>query len=267
MAISYSASAASALILLLTACGGGGSIEINPLPSLDPWTGPASYYAFKPETLNAASVVTVASADGAVILDGIKRNFQAKQTGTRFNFTAGVPWINDGFNFTGGSEQQNNTRVDFVTYADQISRADIGNGSVNATPVMDFISLCSPAQQYVLINASAILQANSNAFLNMQLSSRRYAKGTCLEEGRLKTLMFDANGGAMEIATGDPAISISAAEINQLIAGQSLPTLDNQGQRTMRFYKFKDARGERLAIQEFVRYPADNNKSYIRIWY
>lgn len=267
MAISYSASAASALMLLLTACGGGGSIEINPLPPLGPWTGPSSYYAFKPETLNAASVVTIASTDGAAILDGQKRYFQAKQTGTRFNFTAGSPWINDGVNFTGGYEQINSSRIDYVTYADQISRADIGNGSVNATPVMDFISLCSPDQQYVLMNTSAILQADSIAFSGKTLSSRRYTKGTCQEEGRLKTLQFDTLGGAMEITTMGPSISISATEINQLIAGQSLPTLDNQGQRTMRFFKFKDGHGERLAIQEFVRYPADNNKSYIRIWY
>lgn len=267
MAITYSATAASALILLLTACGGGGSIEINPLPPLAPWTGPASFNAFKPETLNAASVVNVASTDGAVILDGQKRYFQAKQTGPRFNFTAGTPWINDGINFTGGYEQINNTRIDHVIYADQISRADIGNGWVNATPVMDFISLCSPEQQYVLINASAIPQTDSNAFLNKTLSSRRYAKGTCLEEGSLKTLKFDAVGGAMEITTLSPSVSISAAEINQLIAGKSLATSDNQGERTMRFYKFKDTHGERLAIQEFVRYPADNRKSYIRIWY
>ncbi|MGL4602838.1 MAG: hypothetical protein ACRCU9_01730 [Iodobacter sp.] len=270
MAISYSATAASVSIFLLTACGGGGgSNEIKPPPPplLNAWTGPASYKAFKPETLDASSLVAVASADGAVILDGKKRNFQAKQTGPRFNFTAGAPWINDGINFTWSSELFNDNRIDSIVYPDGVTRADIGYGFANKTPAMDFISLCSPEQQHVLINAAAILQTDSNAFANKRLSSRRYAKGTCKEEGRMKTLIFDATGGAIEISTGAPVINISTAEINQLVAGKSLPDSDNQGNRTMLFYKFTDARGERMGIQEFVRYPADNSKSYIRIWY
>lgn len=270
MAISYPASAASALIVLLTACGGGGSVDFNPPPPivLEPWTGPSSYMAYKPETLDAASLVLVAGADGAVILDGKPRHFQAKQSGLRFNFTAGSPWNHDGLSFTGGSEQLNDSQIDYLIYADQKSRADIGNGSPkNTTPAMDFIALCAPDQQHFLINAAAIRLNDMNAFLKKTLSSKRYQKGTCLEDGRRKTLMFDAGGGAIEITTGEPNVAISADDFQRLIVGYSLPTPDNQGYRTMRFYKFKDANGERLGIQEFVRYPADNNKNYIRIWY
>jgi len=270
MAISYPASAASALIVLLTACGGGVSVDFNPPPPivLEPWTGPSSYMAYKPETLDAASLVVVAGADGAVILDGKKRNFQAKQIGLRFNFTAGSPWNHDGLSFIGGSEQLNDSQIDYLIYADKKSRADIGNGSSkNANPAMDFISLCAPDQQHFLINAAAIQLNDMNSFLNKTLSSKRHDKGTCLDDGRRKTLMFDAVGGAKEIITGEPAIAISADDFKRLLAGMSLATQDNQGSRTMRFYKFKDANGERLGIQEFVRYPADNNKNYIRIWY
>ncbi|AZN35323.1 hypothetical protein [Iodobacter ciconiae] len=268
MAISYSAAAASAFIVLLTACGGGVVFVGDlPAPLPDPWSGPTRYAAYKPEAGSNMTPISVASTDGEVFLGGQKRYFQSKQGSLGFVFTAGHPWNLDGDRFSGGSEQISGNRIDFLLYADQKSRANIGNGSKNiVNPAMDFISLCAPDQQHFLINTAATRLYDSSPFLDKSLLSKRYERGTCSEEGSRRAIIFDANGGA-NIKNGNTIEEIfSFTELNKLAQGQSLPTSDNMGIRNMLFYQFRDANGTRLAIQELVSYP-DNTKNYIRIWY
>ncbi|WP_293935604.1 hypothetical protein [Iodobacter sp.] len=145
MAISFSKAAAVTSAALLTACGGGGLFDDSTTPTPEPWNGPSKYQAYKPDTRSNATPISVKSSNGEVVLDGQKRYFQAKQGSLGFIFTAGRPWNLDGENFTGGSEQISGNRMNYLLYADQKSRANIGNGPANiANPAMDFISLCAP---------------------------------------------------------------------------------------------------------------------------
>ncbi|STQ89862.1 hypothetical protein [Iodobacter fluviatilis] len=267
MARSFSKAATLTCVVLLSACGGGGLFDDSTSPAPEPWNGPGQYFVYKPETESNATPVTVKSANGEIYLDGQKRYFQSKQGSLGFIFTAGRPWNLDGENFTGGSEQISGNRIDSLLYADQKSRSNIGNGPKNiASPAMDFISLCSPDQQYFLINAAASRQYDSSMFAGKSLLGKRYERGTCSEEGSRRALVFDANGGA-SIRKGNVIEEVfSFTELNQLALGQSLPTLDNMGSRNMQFYQFRDGNGIRFAIQEFVFYP-NNTKNYIRIWY
>lgn len=265
--ISISTAAVAVCAVLLSACGGGGIFDDSTTPAPDPWNGPKNYLSYKPETGSNAIPVTVKSTNGEVFLDRQKRHFQSKQGSLGFIFTAGRPWNLDGDNFTGGSEQISGNRIDFLLYADQKSRANIGNGAKGiANPAMDFISLCSPDQQYFLINAAANRQYDSSLFAGKSFLSKRYERGSCSEEGSRRAMVFDASGGA-SIKNGNKIEEIfSVTELNKLAMGQSLPTLDNTGFRNMQFYQLRDLNGIRYVIQELVSYP-NSTKNYIRIWY
>ncbi|TCU81183.1 hypothetical protein [Iodobacter fluviatilis] len=267
-------------LLLLTACGGGGGSSddsiVNPEPppvSPQPWIGPKRFLLTKPETGNNPIEVSISHVDGAVMLDGVERKFQARAVERgQLAFSAGVPWIENSYKTSRSMLASNGNRVNYIEYSDSQSLAEIGAGDSNSiVAVRDYIALCSPSQRYSLINADAkpLSSESLSLFANRTLRSPRHEFNAC--SGNSRYLNFDAEGGAT-ISMGGSSESLlgaerfSAAQLQFMAHGNSMLMPDGVGMRSIVIYQFNDSSGSRLAIQEFASYP-DARKNYIRIWY
>ncbi|MBM5573450.1 hypothetical protein [Deefgea sp. CFH1-16] len=268
--------ASMALVALLSACGGGGGGDLvinptpTPVPPLKAWTGPSQFMLTQPETGTSTTKLLVASVDGAVDLDGTRRNFQAAaMPDGQLAFSAGQPWQEDASKISRSMQGINGKKLFTVDYPDDKSVSLIGGGLANqATAVRDFIALCTPGKRYFLVNADAqrVFADSLAQFKNQTLQAKNFTASQC--SAALSVMQFDASGNVTLNTTqsGSQPEAISASQMLLLANGGHVLTADGIGKRSFMFYSLTDTAGTRMLIQEFVVYP-NQQQNYIRIWY
>ncbi|QZA78472.1 hypothetical protein K4H28_03385 [Deefgea tanakiae] len=275
----FTRTAALVMTTLLAACGGSGiEISVRPTPTppplAKPWTGPTRFIVTQPETGPRSTTVDVAAADGSVVLDGVRRNFQADVGqvvgGQQLAFSAGQPWQEDPTKLSRSTLVFNGQRQHSFDYPDGKSQSVVGGGTVEQTlAVRDFIALCSPEKRYFLVNANA---QNVNAEIlpqlaNKTLYSKNFSAQSCLAESG-SVMEFNAFGNVTVRNTSTGATENISANNMQILANRgSVLTADRQGIRSLSIFSMNDGASRRLLIQEFVEYRADPSKNYIRMWY
>ncbi|QZA82222.1 hypothetical protein [Deefgea piscis] len=268
--------ASMVLVALLSACGGGGGLDLvinptpTPAPPLKAWTGPSQFMLTQPETGSRTTQLSVATADGAVDLDGTRRNFQAAaMPDGQLAFSAGQPWQEDASKIERAMQAINGKKLFTVDYPDDKSVSLIGGGlATQATAVRDFIALCTPGKQYFLLNADARrMYSDSLAqFKNQILQAKNFTASQC--SASLSVMQFDASGNVTlnSNQSGSTPEVISASQMQLLANGGHVLTADGLGKRSLMFYSMTDTAGARILIQEFVVFP-NQQQNYIRIWY
>lgn len=264
------------LVALLSACGGGGGLDLvinptpTPVPPLKAWTGPSQFVLTQPETGLRTTALFVASADGAIDLDGTRRYFQAAAMPEgQLAFSAGQPWQEDANKISRAMQEINGKKLFTVEYPDEKSLSLIGGGLANqATAVRDFIALCTPGKRYFLLNADArrVFADSLAQFKNQTLQAKNFTASQC--SAALSVMQFDASGNVTLNTTQSGSLpeAISASQMQLLANGGHVLTADGIGKRSFMFYSLTDTAGTRMLIQEFVVYP-NEQQNYIRIWY